>query len=138
MMLDKLEHVAKGEHISINLFATYEKSTADQQMYTNHGASVQDAAGNEVKFSADKDAFRKALQQKVSDQRASLEGNGIKDKAVLAAASRATMLEAYVSVVDALQAKHGDAPEIAPDGDGMTFDAEELVGAGDGMPAPAA
>lgn len=138
MMLDKLENASKGEQISINLFATYEKSGADGQMYTNHGAQVQDAAGNEIKFSPATEEARKALQASVTARRTTLEGGGIKDKAVLAAASRELMVDAYVRVAEGLQAKFGDAPEIGPEGDGMTFDADALVGVGEGMPAPAA
>lgn len=41
MLARKLAEVRPGEHVAVNVFATYDKSDSDGKMYTNYGATAK-------------------------------------------------------------------------------------------------
>lgn len=116
MLLDKLYSVKPGDVVDINMFATYEQGTKKAEdgsyvtdpsagLFTQHGATVRDASGNEIKFSPERVAARAALNAKIKAKYEVLKANDMDNKDNRGAAKKTTTVEAYVALTKAIEAK---------------------------------
>ncbi len=69
-LVRKLEQVRPGEHVTLNVFAKYEKSDKDGQMYANPGAMLK-VGGVEVTVPESRTAEVKRLSEEVKARAAS-------------------------------------------------------------------
>lgn len=138
MLARKLAEVRPGEHVAVNVFATYDKSDSDGKMYTNYGASAK-VGDNEVKIPQDRSDALAALTADTKSKGATM---GVSDEIVgqmVRSARTNWHLDLARSIEARFQAyrqadKAPEAPAQAPvsaedHGDGAVFDLSDVVGA---------
>jgi hypothetical protein len=118
-LVRKLAHATPGEHVTVNLFATYDEGQ-DGRMYTNHGCSLRrvvDGRSEEIKSEAMKAA-------------------GITDREVLSKAVRNKAVEFGKEILvevkarfksDATAAAADDPSDASNADDALTFDASDAM-----------
>ncbi len=133
-LVRKLAHATPGEHVTVNLFATYDEGQ-DGRMYTNHGCSLRrvvDGKSEEIKSEAE----NKRAREIEKAAREAMKAAGINDREVISKAVRNKGVEFGKEILVEVKARFkSDATVVAADDpsdasnadDAITFDASDAM-----------